>query len=129
MAKYLAVVKNLPKFRAIKIEQVGSDLNSHSDALAGLESVFERETKWTIAIDLISAPNHEVSQESILVNTELGLRWMDPIVNFLQHDKLPEDKREVHKLRVKAVRFWITLLGTCTKDHIWGSTCCVSILA
>ena len=106
MAKYLIVVKNLLiEFRAIKIEKVGRDLNSHEDALAGLASVFEGETGWTIVVDLISAPSHEVSQESILVNTKLGPSWINPIINFLQHDKLSKDKRRAHKLRVKAARF------------------------
>ena len=41
MSKYLAVAKNLlTKFREIKIEQVGRDLNSHANALAGLASIF-----------------------------------------------------------------------------------------
>ena len=41
MVKYLAMVKNLlTKFRVIKIEQVGRDLNSHADALVGLASIF-----------------------------------------------------------------------------------------
>ena len=45
IAKYLAVTKNLLiKFKAVKIEQVGRDLNSHTDALAGLASVFEGKT-------------------------------------------------------------------------------------
>ena len=81
MAKYLAIAKALfTKFKTFKIEQVGRDLNSHSDAQAGLASVFEGETGQTIAVDLILALNHEISPESILVNTELGLSWMDPIV-------------------------------------------------
>ena len=33
---------------------------------------------------------------------------MDPIVNFLHHDKLPKDKKEAHKLRVNAAWFWIS---------------------
>ena len=42
MAKYLAVAKNfLTGFKLVKIEQVGRDLNSHSDTLAGLAS-----NKW-----------------------------------------------------------------------------------
>ena len=41
MIKYLAVAKNLfTEFKAVKIEQVKKDLNSHADALAGLASIF-----------------------------------------------------------------------------------------
>ena len=111
MAKYLAIAKNLiTGFKAIKIE-VGRDLNSHADALVGLASVFEGEIGQTITVNLISAPSHEMPQESILVNTELGPSWMDPIVIFLRHDKLSEDKRETYKLRIKIERFWISPIG------------------
>ena len=73
MAKYLVVGKNLlTKFKSVKIEQVGRDLNSHADALAGLASVFEGEIGRIIAIDLIFAPNHEMPRGYVLVNIELG---------------------------------------------------------
>ena len=61
MAKYLVVAKSLlTKFRAVRIEQVGRDLNSHVDALVGLASVFEEEIGRTIVVDLISFPSHEI---------------------------------------------------------------------
>ena len=61
MAKYLAIAKNLlTKFRAVKIERIGRNLNSHADALAGLALVFEGELGWTITVDLTSVPSHEV---------------------------------------------------------------------
>ena len=44
MVKYLAITKTLlTEFKLVQIEQVGKDLNSHADALAGLASVFEGE--------------------------------------------------------------------------------------
>ena len=104
--KYLAMAMNfLTEFRAIKIKQVGRNLNSHADALERLALVFKKEAKQTIVVELILVLSLEIPQESIIVNTELGLSWMDQIVNFIQHDKLLEDKREVHKIRVKAARF------------------------
>ena len=102
MAKYLVVAKSLlTEFRAVRIKQVGRDLNSHADTLVGLASVFEGEIGRIIVVDLISALSHKIQQESILVNTELRPSWMDPIVKFLRHEKLSKDKREVHKLRIK----------------------------
>ena len=62
----------LTEFKAVKIEQVGRDLNSNADALAGLPSVFEGEIGQTIAVDLISAPSYKKHQEFVLVNIELG---------------------------------------------------------
>ena len=33
---------------------------------------------------------------------------MDPLVLFLKHDTLPEDKNEADKIRRKAYRFWLS---------------------
>lgn len=61
MTKYLAVVKNLiTRFKVVKIEQVGRDLNLYADTLAGLALVFKGETSRTIVVDLISAPSYEI---------------------------------------------------------------------
>ncbi|XP_057461118.1 uncharacterized protein LOC130751535 [Actinidia eriantha] len=60
MARYLAVAKNLLiEFKAMNIEQVGRDQNSHADALEGLTSIFEGEAGRTIAIELLSVPSLE----------------------------------------------------------------------
>ena len=73
VAKYFVVAKNLLiGFKVVKIKQVGKDINSHADALEGYALVFEGETGRTIAVGLTSTPSHEMPQESILVNTELG---------------------------------------------------------
>ena len=49
----------------------------------------------TIAVDLILALNHEISPEFILVNTELGLSWIDPIVylyDMISYQKIREKR-------------------------------------
>ena len=61
MAKNLVVANNLlTEFRVVKIEQMGRDLNSHANALAGLASVFEGEASQTIVFELISSPSLEI---------------------------------------------------------------------
>ncbi|GFS40182.1 hypothetical protein Acr_00g0066980 [Actinidia rufa] len=106
----LCVAKNLlNKFRTVKIEQVGREFNAHADALASLASTFEGDHGRTVAVDVVSVPSIEETQSSILVNTQLGPSWMDPIVNYLRTDhQLPDDKKEAHKIRIKAARFWIS---------------------
>ncbi|GFZ05322.1 hypothetical protein Acr_17g0008940 [Actinidia rufa] len=69
MAKYLIVAKSLfTEFRAVNIEQVGRDLNSHVDALANLASIFGWEAGRTIVVKVISAPSLETQQKSVLTN-------------------------------------------------------------
>ena len=41
-------------------------------------------------------------------NIRAGLSWMDPLVLFLKHDTLPEDKNEADKIRRKTSRFWLS---------------------
>ena len=88
-------VRGITEFKAVKIEQVGRDLNSHPDALVGLASVFKGKIGQTIVINLISAPSYETSRESILVNTKMGLSWMDLIVNFIQVFKRGERDAQI----------------------------------
>ena len=39
---------------------------------------------------------------------DLGPSWMDPIIAYLRDDRLPKDKNEAHKIRLKAARFWLS---------------------
>ena len=108
MAAHLVITKTL---HAIKIEHMERDLNSHMDVLAGLASTFEGENVQIITVDFVSVSTYKTHQESFLSNTELGPRWIDPSMEILLHEKLPNDKREVHKLQVKATCFWISPMG------------------
>ncbi|GFZ00158.1 hypothetical protein Acr_13g0015570 [Actinidia rufa] len=118
MAKYLQLAKILlSEFRAFKIEQVGRELNAHADALAFLASTFEGDHGRTVAVDIVSVPSIEETHSSIFINTQLGPSWMDPIVNYLQADQLPEMTEKRH------IRSGSRLHGsgyppreTCTKD-------------
>ncbi|XP_057508229.1 uncharacterized protein LOC130791101 [Actinidia eriantha] len=121
MAKYLRIAKSLiSEFRTVKIEQVGRELNAHADSLTALAAIFEGEIGRTVAVNIISAPSIEDMQESVMVNTELGPSWMDPIVNYLRTDKLPDDKREAHRIRIKVARFWISPSGDLYKRSYQG---------
>ena len=40
-------------------------------------------------------------------HVRIGPNWMDPIIQFLSKDVLPEDKLEVEKIRRKAHQFWL----------------------
>ncbi|GFZ04686.1 hypothetical protein Acr_17g0002580 [Actinidia rufa] len=74
----------------------------------------------TVAVDIVSVPSIEATHSSILVNTQLGPSWMDPIVNYLRADQLPDDKKEAHKIRIKAARFWISPTGDLYKRSYQG---------
>ncbi|GFS40490.1 hypothetical protein Acr_00g0068850 [Actinidia rufa] len=99
---------------------VGRELNAHANALASLASTFEGDHGRTVAVDIVSVPSIEATHSSVLVNTQLGPSWMDPIVNYLRADQLPDDRKEAHKIRIKAVRFWISPTGDLYKRSYQG---------
>ena len=41
-------------------------------------------------------------------HVSIGPSWMDPIIQFLSKDVLPEDKSEAEKICRKAPRFWLS---------------------
>ena len=41
-------------------------------------------------------------------HVRVGPSWIDPIIQFLSKDILPEDKSEAEKVRRKAPRFWLS---------------------
>lgn len=51
---------------------------------------------------------------------ELGSSWMDPIVKFIRDGKLPKDKKEVHKIRLKSGEFYLSAEGHLYKRSFTG---------
>lgn len=109
MIAYQAVAEEeLRKIPEYSIQQVGRAKNTHADALASLASAVEQETERTITVEFLAEPSiHSTSTDQILCNTP-SPSWMDQIVCYLKNGDLPEDKKEAHKLRLKAARFWLS---------------------
>ncbi|GFZ19655.1 hypothetical protein Acr_28g0003600 [Actinidia rufa] len=79
----------------------------------------------TVAVDVVSVPSIEETHSSVFVNMQLGPSWMDPIVNYLRTDQLPDDRKEAHKIRIKAAApFWISPAGDLYNRNVrialWG---------
>ena len=45
---------------------------------------------------------------------------MDEIVSYLKEGKLPKDKKQAHKIRVKSARFWVSSEGLLYKKSFSG---------
>ena len=56
-------------------------------------------------------------------HVRVGPSWMDPIIQFLSKDVLPEDKSEAEKKRRKASWFWLSedqkLYNDLSRGHIY----------
>ena len=63
-------------------------------------------------VDYLSGPTVEpLITEYEAMCVEMGPSWMDAIVAFLKEGKLPEDRKEAHKVRLKSARFSLTADG------------------
>uniref|UniRef100_A0A2N9HLW7 Integrase catalytic domain-containing protein n=1 Tax=Fagus sylvatica TaxID=28930 RepID=A0A2N9HLW7_FAGSY len=106
MAAYLLKVQQtITHFNAVRIEQIGRNLNSHTDALATLAFVLSADFKWFIPIETLAAPSIALPACHAVA---VGPCWMDPYVLYLKEGILPEQRKEVEVIRRKAPRFWLS---------------------
>ncbi|KAH7847965.1 hypothetical protein Vadar_032167 [Vaccinium darrowii] len=100
----------LDKFGEVHIQQISSGQNAHANSLACLGSTIKTEYRRTVVVDYLSEPIIGRAIE-LIMETELGLSWMDPIVAYLRDGTLPEDKKEAHKIKTKSIHFWLSPEG------------------
>ena len=109
MASYLAQAKQmLSSFKKAEMVQVGRELNSHADALANLASAMEAEKRRTMKVEILDSPSIDIQQGTKVLCIDHELSWMDPIIAYLKHDRLPQNEKEAKKLRLKTSRLWLS---------------------
>jgi len=65
-------------------------------------------------VELIPEPSIKVAGNEGAIRVEvatvkiLSLSWMDPIINFLADDPIPDDEKEANKVRRVAARYWLS---------------------
>ncbi|XP_028124414.1 uncharacterized protein LOC114321449 [Camellia sinensis] len=121
IAAYMTMVNSLlAKFDHYELNQITQDQNTHADALAFLASAINSEIKRTIEVGFIPEPSI-TSSELVQINViEPEPSWIDPIVAFLSSEQLPMEKKEAHKLRNKALRYYLDPQGKLYKKSFSG---------
>ena len=112
MKEYLIQVKHLQSdFEFFDLSHVSRNGNMQADSLATLATSSAQGLPRTILVeDLCRAEGVNMNMVHIH-QVRVGLSWMNPIVNFLKDDTLPEEKSKAEKVGRKAPRFWLS------KDH------------
>ena len=112
MKAYLQVVKQIMnKFCTTKVAQVARAQNRHANSLATLASSMTEEVSRLIKVKLIEEPSINVAISVGAAGVEIAVIfatepcWMDPIIDFLAKDGIPDDERRL-------TRFIEWLLGT-----------------
>ncbi|XP_030950110.1 uncharacterized protein LOC115974023 [Quercus lobata] len=109
MQEYLVRVKHLQsQFHHFCLTHVPRSGNTHADSLATLATSSAKPLPRVILVEEVLRPSTERANGIGIHNVRAGLSWMDPIILYLKHDTLPDDKVEAGKIRRKATRFWLS---------------------
>ncbi|XP_016168240.1 uncharacterized protein LOC107610752 [Arachis ipaensis] len=102
LQKYLEKVKELSKqFEEVTIQHVPRERNTRVDLLSKLASTKPGVGNRSLIQGLIKEP------AVTLHLTKVGPSWMDPITDFLESDKTPDDEKSARALRREAAKYAI----------------------
>ena len=112
MQEYLGQVKRLESdFEFFNLTHVSRSGNTHADSLATLATSSMQDLPRMILVEDLCKTS-TIERDIVRIHQiRRNPSWMDPIVNFLKDDVLPEGKLEAEKIRRNAPRFWLS------KDH------------
>ena len=101
------------KFCTVKVAQVGRAQNIHTDSPATLASSMTKGVPQLIKMELIKklsismADNASTTGVDVVMISATRPCWMDPIIDFLAEDQVPDDEKEAKKIRRVASRYWL----------------------
>ena len=126
MQEYLAQVKCLQAhFCHFNLVHVSKSGDTHTDSLAMLATSSAQPLPWVILVEnlyrLTMARTHPVPVHSI----RAGPSWIDPLILFLKHNTLPEDKNKAEKIKIKFFDSGCSRTQNCTGAHSQDRTCYV----
>ena len=80
------------KFESFNLQHIPRGGNTHVDSLATLATSSAQNLPWVILIEDLGKPLGEKGNMIYVPYVRIGPNWMDPIIQFLSKDVLPEDK-------------------------------------
>ena len=94
------------KFESFSLLHIPRSGNAHADSLAMLATSSAQNLPRIILVEDLHRPSATVSVVQIN-QVRAGPSWMDPIMQFLKEDILPEEKIEAGKIQKKATSYWL----------------------
>ena len=105
MRGYLSQVKIMQmKFESFSLLHIPRSGNAHVDSLATLATSSAQNLPRIIIVEDLHRPSATVNVVQIN-QVRVGPSWMDPIMQFLKEDILPDEKIETDKIRKKATSY------------------------
>ena len=109
MQEYLVQLKRLQThFCHFYLAHVSRNEKTHADSLATLTTSSAQPLPRVILVKDLYCLTTAKANKIRVHNVRAGPSWMDPLVLFLKHDTLPDDKNEADKIKRKASRFWLS---------------------
>ncbi|XP_021727450.1 uncharacterized protein K02A2.6-like [Chenopodium quinoa] len=123
----------LDKFDIVKLSHVPRSANKMADALAGLAATLAlvaEETmfmpvcnRWVVAPEEYEVEDDEIEEVDMITVCQIDKEdWRQPIIDYLDHQKLPNDPRHRTEFRRRASRF-VLFKGTLYRrsfDKLWS---------
>ncbi|XP_025664392.1 uncharacterized protein [Arachis hypogaea] len=102
LQKYLEKVRELTRqFQEVTVQHVPRERNTRADLLSKLASTKPGTGNRSLIQGMVKEPT------VALHLTESSPSWLDPITNFLEHGKLPDDEKATKTLRREAAIYAI----------------------
>ena len=109
MRGYLTRAQQLQKnFESFDLQHLPRGGNTYTDSLATLATPSAQNLPRIILVEDLSRPSEEKGKMVCVTLVRVRLSWMDPIIQFLSKDILPEDKSDAEEIRRKAPRSWLS---------------------
>ena len=107
MILYLKKVRELlRKFVLVQVRHIPRPKNSRADALAKLATTSQEDLSRLTPVEHLAEPSIDLYDEEVsLVMSKSS--WIDPIWDYLIEGLLPNDPKEVSKLKTRSARYTI----------------------
>ena len=98
----------------VKVIQVARARNRHADSLTTLASSIAEDIPRLIRVEFVPQPSIKVAGNEGAARVEvttvatLGPSWMDPIIDFLADDQIPDDEKEANMIHRVAAKYWLS---------------------
>ncbi|XP_022888963.1 uncharacterized protein LOC111404382 [Olea europaea var. sylvestris] len=104
MSLYCLKVHDLQrKFKSCEIVKISWAENCRADALSKLVFMGIDGLDRIVYVRIVTEPS--INQTIGVMDIDNEPSWMDPIVDFIKHGRLPEDPRVARSIRSKALRY------------------------
>ena len=99
MAKYVSLVKQrLGIFLSWKLEHISKDFNEKADALAAVAASLP--ITEIVFLPIYYQPDSSIITTRVSQVDKVSLSWMDPIVQYINTEELPNERDKAHKIQI-----------------------------